>query len=264
MSAQKQCPKCGEKNPAEAVMCWACYTSLTGGVTAAGGLAAPGAAPLAMADSGEKKKIEPKQLAIIGVGLVVLLGVGATVMMGGGETEPDDVAFTSGAAKSTNPNPAPAATTPPPVASTVVAGGPAPGAPAVAQVPQRFPYQMLGSPNPNASTATVAIVPTENDLTEGQARGLATFAHRQISRAKKWPAVEIFVFNDVPSAQAFATYQNKNLRTRSMSDGDYTNPQLAALWPKAIVRYYSRNERVWVTSPRGSSGNFWKSGAASS
>ena len=35
MSAQKQCPKCGEKNPAEAVMCWACYTSLSGGAMAA-------------------------------------------------------------------------------------------------------------------------------------------------------------------------------------------------------------------------------------
>lgn len=260
MSAQKQCPKCGEKNPAEAVMCWACYTSLTGGVAAAGGITAPGVSPITADEGGEKKKIEPKQLAIIGVGLLVLLGVGAKTMLGGGEPEADELEITTGAPAKA-PAPAPAATQPP-VSTVVGPSGPAPSVPASVVTPQRFPYQMLGSPNPNASTATVAIVPTENDLTEGQARGLAAFAHRQITKAKKWPAVEIFVFNDVESAQSFANYQNR-LRGAALTESDYTSSTLTALWPKTLVRYYSRNERVWITSPRTNIGSFWKSGTAS-
>lgn len=257
MSVQKQCPKCGEKNPAEAVMCWACYTSLSGGVAAAGALAAPGAAP--MSDSGEKKKVEPKQLVIIGVALVVLLGLGAKMMIGGGDAPPDVLSMETGKPKATTPPPAPISPTTNIETPSTTAFAQQPSQPTGAIAPARFPYQMLGAPNPTSQTATVAIVPTENDLSEGQAKGLAVFAHHQLNKIKKWPAVEVFVFNDVPAAQSFANYQNR-LRGAAMTDSNYTSPELAALWPKALVRYYSRNERVWITSPRTNAGNFWKNG----
>ncbi|RYG70864.1 hypothetical protein EON80_06595 [bacterium] len=68
--ASKKCPKCGEDNPAEAVMCWACYTPLSGGPavgsmsTATASLAAKGpvgkgpvGVPGVEEDSGKKASI---------------------------------------------------------------------------------------------------------------------------------------------------------------------------------------------------------------
>jgi hypothetical protein len=72
--ASKKCPKCGEDNPAEAVMCWACYTPLSAaggaplGATAAMSAGALAQGPMGKAGSGptpvegekEKKPVDPK------------------------------------------------------------------------------------------------------------------------------------------------------------------------------------------------------------
>ena len=62
----KKCPKCGESNPPEAVMCWACYTPLSG---SAGSGPSSQSTPAHAAES-EKKAIPPWQLGLVAVGEV--------------------------------------------------------------------------------------------------------------------------------------------------------------------------------------------------
>jgi hypothetical protein len=117
---------------------------------------------------------------------------------------------------------------------------------------------MIAAPNPRYPTATIAILPTQNDVNESQARGLATFAHRQLDKVKKFDRVEIFVFNDPKSAQEFATFQNER-KGAPMTSDLYDSPRLAAVWPKSQVRYLSSNNRVSYTSPMRNPTAFWKS-----
>lgn len=87
--ASKKCPKCGEDNPAEAVMCWACYTPLSGsaplgaGLTGAAGTLPKGAGSpvgVPLTEEPAKKGLDPKA---IGIGAFLLVGVIAAVMMSG-------------------------------------------------------------------------------------------------------------------------------------------------------------------------------------
>ena len=256
MSAQKQCPKCGEKNPAEAVMCWACYTSLSGGVAAPGGtLAAPGAATV-MGDSGDKKKADPKQLAIIGVGLLVALGFGAKMMLGGGEEKEEILpTFTSTKTGTGTPPPTPTTSEPINTGTTVQTGGTAPAQPAgpVVQAPP-FPYTLAAAPNARLPYATMAIVPNQGELKESEAQALAKFADRYQQKAKKFPTVEIFVINNPQQARRFAEYQSSR-RGEQMTDRDYQ--ALQDVWGSTPVRYVNKNGKASFSSPQRSPGNFW-------
>ena len=251
MSTQKQCPKCGEKNPAEAVMCWACYTSLSGGAMAPAGAAVAGGAALsAPVDSGEKKKVEPKQLAIIGVGLLIALGVGATQLLGGSEEDdPGIISMPPPPSREPQPPPSPSGGVAP------VTLGPAPDMPKGADAPVKFPYSMIAAPNARYSAATVAIVPTESGVTEGQAKGLATFCHRHLKKVKDFKRVEIFVFNDAQAAQEFAAYQNDQ---KGAPLQDYTSPRLMGVWPKALTRYLAEGDKAVYSSPQKNPTSFWK------
>ncbi len=270
MSAQKQCPKCGEKNPAEAVMCWACYTSLSGGAAApavggpAGGGAMAGAIAGGADAGGEKKKLEPKQLAIIGVGLLVVLGFAAKTLMGGGGGGGDDQlpTFDGSSSMNTQMNPPSGGgtTNQAPIGAGPAAGGAAPGAPTTVAGATPFPYKMVAGPNPQIEWATMGIVPNQGALAEPQARGLASFAHHYQEKVKKFPAWEIFVINNEQAAQAFAKYQNDR-RGQRMGPGDYQSSELMNVWAFTPVRYVSVNGKVTYSSPQKNPTGFWRTSA---
>jgi hypothetical protein len=258
MADQKQCPKCGEKNPAEAVMCWACYTSLSGGAAAvgigAGGpAAAPGKAP--MTDSGEKKKIQPAHLAIIGVGLLVALGFGATQLLGSGGEAVDEFPLPPPKPQSSSVSSEPAQ---PQQAVISLPPGPSPAMPN-AVVPAAGPvYNIVASPNPREQWATMAIAPVNGQFKEKEAQAVAQFASRQLQRSKKYAATEIVVINDTRAAEIFSEHYNRN-QQKPLSASDYTDPTLVAnVWPFTPVRYVNANGKESFTFPQKNPTGFWK------
>ncbi|MDQ3813224.1 MAG: zinc finger Ran-binding domain-containing protein [Armatimonadota bacterium] len=263
LTNQKKCPKCGEDNPAEAVMCWACYTPLTGAAAAAPAVAAggpglkppgapgvagvagapgaPGAPGLTVEEGEAKKAVQPWQLAIIGVVLLIVLGVGGMMMMGGGggggEAEP-----TENIGKPASPGKQPPSTgSGPAAAAPAIPAGPLPqpGGPGGNVTPKAFPYSMVAPPNSELDFATMGIVATEQDVSEREAKQLALFAGEQIKKVKGWRGMDIYVFNDTQAAQVFANYQNEK-RGFPLDAAGYNDPNLTAVWPKVMARYYVR------------------------
>ena len=253
---QKKCPKCGENNPAEAVMCWACYTPLSGGATVAAGaggatMAAPGAA-VAGNQEGEKKAVAPWQIGLIVGALLLGLGFGAYSMMGSSDAPIDIVGNTN----TTGPGPSDYGTgpsggvvAPPAPVDPGFGGGPTGGAPVA---PVQAPYQMVSSPNVDTTWGVVAIVPNKPTGVNAAA-SLAKFAHGQFKNVKSWQGMQIFVFQDTESGQLFNQFQTMRGQAR-LGPGDYA--QLNNLWPKCLAVYEYRNgggERVLrpSTNPTG-------------
>lgn len=264
MSAQKQCPKCGEKNPAEAVMCWACYTSLTGGGTGAAALAGAGGPSLGgssspMTDSAEKKSIDPKQLAIIGVGLLVALGFGVKTMMGGGEESSDFPALPTSSGDTPKPQPAsnpnPASV---PVNGVAVPLPPVSGNGGGQAAPAQGYFRVVVSPNPRQKWGTAAIVPTQSKADKSAALSYAVMAKQHIDQTTRFSAVEIYVINDAGAASTLRAYQSKS-KGAPLTESDYTNPALSNVWNNAILRYVWNNGKSTVTYPFENPNNFWSS-----
>ena len=244
-------------------MCWACYTPLSGagpaGVSPAG--AAKGtAAPIAVGDAGEKEKIPPWQLGVIGFGLLAAIFVGARSMMPVSVSE-DDESETPAASAPTNEDPpqgggepaaAPTVSNPVVISSTGTA----------TVMPDKAPFTIVVPPNPKISVATMAIVPTEDTTSGPQAAALAAYTRRQYSASmRSWSTLYIYVFSDAKSAQYFADYQ-KRRRGAPLEQSDYS--QLTNLWSSCLARYeYSatsggkRIERVLY--PSKSPGGWWYS-----
>ncbi|HEY0074340.1 MAG TPA: hypothetical protein VGB77_09580 [Abditibacteriaceae bacterium] len=240
-------------------MCWACYTSLTGGGVGAAALAGAGApmgAATPMADSDEKKKIDPKHLAIIGIGLLIAAGFGVSTMMGSGEGESDPLPFGGDTVKPDKP----AGDPPPAVQAAAPSGanpvGPSAPTPGELGVAQKTPYQLVAAPNLRYSAATVAIVPTQNNVSPAEAKALATVAQQQILQKKKFAPVEIFVFNDEKSAQTLAAYQRRR-RGAPLTASDYSSPDLAPAWKSVIIRHRNDGKRTAYTFPNLQPGSFW-------
>lgn len=242
---KKKCPKCGEDNPPEAVMCWACYTPLSGESSSS---PAPNAATkksLAAVAAGdeEKKKIAPWQMGVVGVAVAGLLFVGVRTMMPPVEEEVDTGAETTASTTPSSSNPPPPAPAPPPPAPGIPAP-PAPVAPAPAPAPagvpaptpKGLPYKVVVAPNPRQSIATMAILPNDGTATGAQAASLAAFSRRQYKArlTKRWSTLYIYVFSDKESADYFARYM-KRRKGRTLMDEDYT--YLSALWSSVLARY---------------------------
>src|SRR5687768_1195972 len=129
-------------------MCWACYTPLTGGapVAAAAGAAAvrAGAAP---ADVGEEKerKIQPWQIGVVVVGLLIVLVMGVRSMMPPSDSSIDEAAIPTTPVDPGGSSPAPA----PPQGST---GPTAPlnqgGSGGGSVADPEAPFTIAAAPNP--------------------------------------------------------------------------------------------------------------------
>ncbi len=240
-------------------MCWACYTSLTGGGVGAAALAGAGAGPIGgaapMTDSGEKKSIDPKLLGIVGVCLLAAVGFGVKTMIGGEGGDPNDLPQLP-TDKGEKPLP--------PVAIPVTLPGlsaPVPLPPVTAeqnkgQEPPAIPYRVVVSPNPRQKWGTVALAPVTGKVSETEARSWAMLAKQNIDRTFKFPAMEIFVINDPGAASVLKDYQNKR-RGAPLTEADYSAPELAEVWNNAIVRFVWNGGKGSFSSPAKSPSSFW-------
>lgn len=264
---QKKCPKCGESNPPEAVMCWACYTPLAGGAVAgAGGVAATTATAHAKAparhekarsdDDDEKKAIAPWQIGAVLLALLLAGGFGFMMLRGdsgsavGGVT--DDTGGSGGIAY---PIPGTGKVRIPGMVSPGGAGS-TPSMTTLPQTPQNQPsYSVTTPPSRNATWATIGILPT-GSVTLQQAAGLALIARQRLTQGRSYQGVYIYVFRDRGAAAAFQQSQ----RSRSgapLQGGDYA--ALANVWPDTLVRYEYNfgNKSEDVRFPSNDAGNWW-------
>ena len=263
--ASKKCPKCGEENPAEAVMCWACYTPLTGSaaIPAAAGRPVAGAKPVGAgpagipSDEGEgKKQLDPKMFVVGGLLLVgVVVAIGVNVGFGGGGGEDDgtgtgtDPAPSSPSSPGAPPAPAPAAA---PVAPPIPSGD-TNNAPLT---PVALPYNVVVPPNPRYATGTFGILATQTNIAPAQARGLAKFAKDQFARNGKWQNMQIAVFSDPAAAKAFATFQARR-RGAPLTSADYRALAENGVWKGAPVFFESRGKKEVVAYPAANPFGWW-------
>lgn len=256
--SQKKCPKCGEGNPVEAVMCWACYTPLSGASSNAAGAAAT--PPINAAPSGEKTKKEiPKwQMGVIGV--AVLGGVGFAVMtlMGGGSaagTEVAEVAADAAKAVTAVTKKTTVTTTTtilPPNAPVVAAPAIAP-APAVTATGQ-MRFTLSTPPRRGIPWGTMAIVPTDSAASQ-DAAGLAATASRNMAKTGRWEGLYVFVFQDNATAQKFRRYQRER-GGQPLEDSDYS--ALQEIWSNTLLRYdYTRNGYESMRYPAKNPSGWW-------
>ena len=246
-------------------MCWACYTSLTGA-----GASVTGAAALVGVDgsigatsiggSDEKKKIDPKHLAIIGVGLLVAVGFGVNTMMSGGGGEEQIMDFTvdkggstSGASGTTTvQQTAPVASGDNPVGPGSQTSGPSGGGPTLGP-----PYRVVVSPHPRQDWGTMALVASDEKINEAQAKTYILDAKQKIEARKKFPAMEIFVITDQGAGASFARFQNRR-KGAPLRESEYMDPSLSNVWSKTILRYVKNGKIESVTSPMRNPTGFWR------
>jgi hypothetical protein len=245
---KKRCPKCGEENPPEAVMCWACYTPLSGAAGAsASKRSANSSAQAADDDDAEDRKpaAQPWQIAVIAIGLIfALFWVGKNFLPSGSGEDTLPTASAPGEMPPPGQAPAPAA---PASTSTGTSN-------TTAVPPQKLPFTIAVSPNPNITVGTMAIVPTTPNISTSQAASLAAFTRSQFSQMKRWNKLYIYVFRDQQSAKQFADYQRPR-RGAPLSDGDYRN--LTTLWNSALSCYVYNNGNDHVYTPSNNPSGWW-------
>ena len=256
--SQKKCPKCGEMNPAEAVMCWACYTPLTGGAVGAGGTAAMAATPVATADQKEKKAIAPWQIGVVVAAVVLALGFGASQMMGGGSDAVDPNGDAGPVPKPPSRSGGPP-TGPSPAIFTGMVAVPQSGGGGQVKVSEALDYSVASPPNPDKPWGVVALVPNDPNATPQRAAGMAQFAFQQFGGKTKWKAMQIFVFRTREAALQFNRFQIGR-KYDVVADDDY--PGLASIWPSCIVRYESNgNAAADVRFPSQRPNSWWRGGS---
>ena len=228
---QKPCLKCGENNPAEVAMCWACYTpfaepGLTATVASGGGAGAPGPAPTGETAPG-RASVPSWIYAGGGATLVLALLVGIKVLILGDPaatagtvgTPPEmiPVAYSSGSSAGRRSAVAPAFSSP---------AGPAAGAvPAVAEMPFNF----VTLPNRRAAVGVMAIAPRQGVATPQQAVGLARYAYSRILTPRHWRQIQVYVMASTQAGDEFKQFQQA--RQNLALDPEGFN-RLAELWPQ--------------------------------
>lgn len=252
--AQKKCSKCGELNPPEAVMCWACYTPLSGGGTSAAAMSLGGGAAHASSKVTRiKKAVEPWQLGVIGVGILIAVVMGARSLMGSGGEAKEIV---STAPPSTAPDSTSYASQP---VATVVAssggGGGGPIQPTALPAPGQMAFTVSVPPKRGVSWATMAIVPTQANTTPQAAASLAAAARQQMVSSGKWSGMYIYVFRTQESAARLRSYQSQR-GGKPLAEDDYQ--ALRNIWPSALARYeYSKGWEA-IRYPSASPTGWWQ------
>lgn len=215
-------------------MCWACYTPLGGGT-----LAAPrsSASSAAVHDDPDKKSIQPWQIGLIGLALLVGVGMGIKTLLPMGADLVDQ-------------------STPPIQAPVARAGGPEPVAPVPGgqvaphtagplapyylpnlPMPQRnsdAQFQVVYWGNPRVDQTTIAVVSAKPNLTDAEAIMLALYARNKVKSMARFRKLHIYVFRDLEAANEFKSYQ---VRRSGYPLGESEYRAKAGLWPRTAVVY---------------------------
>lgn len=248
--ATKKCPKCGEENPAEAVMCWACYTPLTAGAGAA--VATPGAAPGATLPAAKgapvgvppgaeeeapaKKNVDPK---LIGIGAFLVLGGLAAFFLnsGGSSTTPTDPG-TGG-----DPTATPASNGGPGALPTFAPNtNPDPPVEPVA-------FTVIAPANPEFKTGTMGVLITKAGVSAQQAASYGRFARQQAAQNGHFSEMQVCVFTDRVIANSFMSFQMKR-RGAKLTPTEYQQLAANGVWSgtPAFIEFSGKRERVLYPS----------------
>lgn len=271
--ATKKCPKCGEENPAEAVMCWACYTPLAGGAAAAagGGLVTPrgGAASVtpaaaAAAQEEEKTSVDPKLFLVVGL-LVVAAVIGSftTGLIGGGGGDDDglpEVTSAPGGSESGGGNsfiPPPqqpqAPVNPPTFNPPTTPGGTGGGGTTGPAPPQS---KVVVPPDPRQSIGTMGIILSQPNVSPNQALALAKFAKQQFAPGGRWKGMQVVVFSDPAAAKIFLKYQALR-KGAPLTPVEYQDLSNQGLWNSVPVYYETQGKAEYPYLPSANPKNWW-------
>ncbi len=263
--ATKKCPKCGEENPAEAVMCWACYTPLAGGaaavaggglVTPRGGAAAVTPAATAAAQDAEKTSVDPKIFAVVGLLIAAaLIGSFTTGLIGGSSAgsvpeitpmpgDEGEIPFVD--------QPVPA---PPPVQAPVFTpptntGG---GDTQAAVAPQ---FKTIVAPDPRQPTGTMGIILNTPNVSPTQALALARFAKQRFEPGGRWSGMQVVVFSDPAAAKTFLKYQAQRKGAR-LTPKEYQDLADQGVWNSVPVYYETRGKTEMPYRPSANPKGWW-------
>ena len=267
--ATKKCPKCGEENPAEAVMCWACYTPLAGGAAAAagGGLVTPrgGAAAVTpaatAAQEDEKKALDPKIFLVAGLLVGALIIGGFTTGIFGSSNSstlpmPDlpEGPIVPGGPGVSQPGPVP-----PPITNFGSGGGGGGGTTGPAPVGTRF--KTVVPPNPRYANGTMGIIATPANISPAQASGLAKYAQQMFAPNGRWKAMQVVVFSDDAAAKTFQRYQARRMGAK-LTPKEYQELAQMGIWSK-VPAYYEKQGNSEGSYQPSASPNSWWTGRAS-
>ena len=234
-------------NPPEAVMCWACYTPLSGGAAASG--PAPASGPI-VGEVAAKPSIPPWQLGVLGVGLLIALGMGAKTFMGGsGDGDDETPAAITQPEGEQAAAPVPAGVPPVPV--------PVANPPADVAVPAPNPkpdYSIVSIPNARYNYGTMAIVLADPNATPTQAAAIAAGVRQKMLQNKKWQILFIYVFNDRGAALSFKQLQSTR-KGAPLGPNDFRS--LSGVWGRAPIRYEYNRGTEGILLPSRSPGNWW-------
>ena len=261
---QKKCPKCGESNPPEAVMCWACYTPLTGGAAGAGSVAAAtataGARPqtssrpdTARDEDDNKTGIAPWQIGAVVVALL-LAGGFAFMLTRGSSSDSAGVVSNTGSAY---PRPDTGQVRLPGVVPR--GGASSSGAMPMTNLPKTAPnqasYTVTTPPARGASWATIGIMPTTS-VTPDQAKALALIARQRLSLGRSFQGVYVYVFRTRAAASTFQQFQISR-GGAPLTGGDYST--LSDIWPDTLLRYEynAGNKSEDVRQPATDGSGWW-------
>lgn len=264
---QKKCPKCGENNPPEAVMCWACYTPLSGGAVASA-TAGPGGGPrgagtgAVAADSGQGGVSIPSWAYAAGgivLAIVVLMGAKILLFSGDSSAGTDTTAttsdtsggtsgpFTSGGGGSRGTSGSSGSS------GSSSSGPSSPSQQAPAQ--QDIPFNMIVSPNEQSPVGVLGIVP-KAQTGPTQAAGMARFASTFYASSKghTWSQLQVYVFADINAGNRFKDFQ---VRRKNWALDEDAFSSLNDVWPNTqAVVVFNGNRLSKVVYPQ-SDANFW-------
>ena len=264
--ATKKCPKCGEENPAEAVMCWACYTPLAGGaaavaggglVTPRGGAAAVTPAGTAAAQEEGKSAVDPKIFIVVGLLIgAAIIGSFTTGIIGGGgssaaSTAPDVTQVEGGTTGEMPPVIQPAPPQAPPQAPVFPPVQDTTGQTTV--VPQT---KVVVPPDPRQSVGTMGIVLNSPNITPRQALALAKFQKQSFEAGGKWKGMQVVVFNNQEAAATFRKYQAQR-QGAPLTATQYQELAGQGLWDNVPAYYETRGKSEFPYMPSASPKNWW-------
>lgn len=263
--ANKKCPKCGEENPAEAVMCWACYTPLAGGAAAVaggglvaprGGVAAVTPAATAAHEDDDKKAIDPKLFLIAGllVGAIIIGGF-TTGIFGSKTTDvpvlPDGPTETISGVQPVQPIQPPPVISPPTIDVPSSPGG-------ATTPPVALTFKIVVPPDPRWANGTVAIMPNTPGMTPAQAGQMAKYARQAIAPGGRWTSMQVLVFSDSGSAKAFQKYQAPR-KGAKLDAGDYQALAGQGVWSgvSAYLETKGKSDGGQLFNPSASPNGWW-------
>lgn len=253
-----RCPKCRERNPPNAVLCWSCFTPLvsddpivpasSSGKTKAASGPERGAKPASAARTKSGRQLDSRWIAAAGALVFVLPMVFASFKIldradnGADDTEGNSTSSTGANASGTGYYLAFMTPTPDAAAPTVTYDAdPTTGGtvPPVAQIP----YTVVASPNPKIDFGVMGILPRQLTSNPRQAAGIAAFARRQFVDIARWKMMDIYVFDDCDAAQRFGSYQSRR-SGYPLGPNDYV--ALVPVWQytPALYRYDTLHEAL--------------------